>query len=76
MKAQSRLIWRLRSGSGQIAECEVIEHSSSPSYEVRIVYIPQGLTVTSSRFKTPDSAMKTASDMEDALKGDGWIDPI
>ena len=74
MMAQSRLIWRLRSGSGQIAECEVIDHSP-PSYEVRIVYVPQGLTVTSSRFKTTESAMKTATDMEDALKGDGWIDP-
>lgn len=73
MATQTRLIWRLRSEHGQIAECELLDHSPLSS-EIRIVYVPQGVTVTSSRFETDESAMKTAIDMKDALGGDGWID--
>jgi len=73
MAAPPRLIWRLRSGSGQIAHCEILDHSPL-LFELRIVHVPQGLTVTSSTFRTIESATKTATDIKDALRGDGWID--
>jgi hypothetical protein len=68
------LIWRLRSAaSGQISECQIVDHSPVSS-ELRIVHIPQGVTVTSSRFTGTEAAMKCATSLATALRADGCTD--
>ena len=72
--APPRLIWRLRSASsGQISECQIIDHSPV-SFELRIVHIPQGVTVTSSRFTGTEAAMNCATLLATVLCADGCTD--
>ncbi len=69
-----RLIWRLRSAtSEQINECHIIGHSP-PSYELRIVHVPQGVTITSSRFTGYEAALDCATLVAAALRADGCTD--
>jgi len=72
--APPRLIWRLRSAaSGQISECQIIDRSPI-SFELRIVHVPQGLTISASRFTGTDAAMKCATLLAAALRADGCTD--
>lgn len=64
-----QVLWRLRSSSGQVKECHLIEHSLT-ACEVRIVYSQQDVA----RFTDTKAARNSAALLEGALRADGWTD--